>query len=143
MKKEEHKKAFLKKIESFKGEPEYEIMLQLKKMLLAKPNQEDNSQQKLKARSLMDCIIIMPKSYIKGWLRNEHSLSYREEDKRMLQAFLAGYTELQKEHMDMEIHKISINMLEQYLHDEYTVLKEEGDIRYVGKKIKQSDYEVS
>lgn len=143
MKKEEHRRVFLEKIESFKGEPEHEIMLQLRDKLLEKQNQEDNLQQMLEARSLMDRIIIMPKSYIKSWLRSEHSLSYREEDKRMLQAFLSGYMELQEEHMDMEIHKISIHILGQYLHDGYIVLKKEGDIRYVGKKIKQSDYEAS
>lgn len=83
----------------------------------------------------MDRIIVMPKTYIKGWLRGENSLSYREEDKRMLQAFLAGYEDLQREHMDMEIYRISFAMLKPYLYSGYTILKEEEDAVYVGRKI--------
>ena len=85
MRKEEYEKAFTEKIESFKNEPEYEILLQLSEKLLKR---QTDQKQALETRSLMDRIIVMPKTYIKGWLRGENSLSYREEDKRMLQAFL-------------------------------------------------------
>ena len=132
MNKKDHEEAFLKKIESFKDEPEYELLLQLSKVLLKRQTDQEKA---LETRSLMDRIIVMPKSYIKGWLRNENSLSYREEDKRMLQAFLAGYEDLQREHKDMEIYRISAAMLGQYLSSGYTVLKEEEDIVYVGKRI--------
>lgn len=143
MEREEHRRAFLEKIESFKDEPEYDIMLQLRDRLLEKQNREDNLQQMLEARSLMDRIIVMPKSYIKSWLRNEHSLSYREGDKQMLQAFLSGYMDLQKEHINMEIHKISTQMLGHYLDAGYIILKKEGDIRYVGKRISHPDIKSS
>ena len=132
MRKEEYEKAFTEKIESFKNEPEYEILLQLSEKLLKR---QKDQKQALETRSLMDRIIVMPKTYIKGWLRGENSLSYREEDKRMLQAFLAGYEDLQREHMDMEIYRISFAMLKPYLYSGYTILKEEEDAVYVGRKI--------
>lgn len=53
----------------------------------------------------------------------------------MLQAFLAGYEDLQREHMDMEIYRISFAMLKPYLYSGYTILKEEEDAVYVGRKI--------
>ena len=66
MRKEEYEKAFTEKIESFKNEPEYEILLQLSEKLLKR---QTDQKQALETRSLMDRIIVMPKTYIKGWLR--------------------------------------------------------------------------
>ena len=58
MRKEEYEKAFTEKIESFKNEPEYEILLQLSEKLLKR---QTDQKQALETRSLMDRIIVMPK----------------------------------------------------------------------------------
>lgn len=127
MRKQEREKALWEKIESFRGEPEYEVVKRI-----AAACQEKGG---LESRILMDKLLIMPKDYIIGYIHNKNNLSFREEDKRMLQAFLSGYEQLQREHMNMEIHKTSLSMLKQYQREGYAMIQKKGDVIYVGKRI--------